>query len=70
MSKRRRAERTRVRLGGSIAVQDAKVLLDQHAIVGEVAQEMQLDGGSTREARTRVRRSGVCVKLEHNARTC
>jgi hypothetical protein len=70
MSKRRRAKRTRVRLRGSIAVQDAKVVLDQQAIGGEVAQETQLDGGSTWGARTRVRRSGVCGKSGHNVRTC
>jgi hypothetical protein len=39
LSKRRRAKRTRVQLGGSLVVQDAKDLLDQKAVVGEVAQE-------------------------------
>ena len=38
LSKRRRAKRTRVQLGGSLAVQDAKDQLDQKAGVGEVAQ--------------------------------
>jgi hypothetical protein len=70
LSKRRRAKRTRVQLGGSLAVEDAKDLLDQKAIVGEVAQEMQPDGGGIGGARTKVRCCGVCGKPGHNARTC
>jgi len=37
LNKRRRAKRTRVQLGGSLVVQDAKDQLDQKAGVGEVA---------------------------------
>ncbi len=70
LSKRRRAKRTRVRLGGSLAVQDAKNLLDHKAMGGEVAHEMQLDSGGAGEARTKVRCCGVCGKPGHNARTC
>jgi hypothetical protein len=70
LSKRRRAKRTRVQLGGSLAVEDAKDLLDQKAIVGEVAQEMQPDGGGIGGARTKVRCCGVCGKPGYNARTC
>ena len=33
-------------------------------------QETQLDGGSTRGVRTRLRCCGVCGKPGHNARTC
>jgi len=70
ISKRRRAKRTRVQLGGSLAVEDAKDLLDQKAVVGEVAQEMQMDGGGAGGVCTRVRCCGVCGKPGHNARTC
>ena len=70
LSKRRRAKRTRVQLGGSLAVQDAKDLLDQKAVVGEVAQEKEPDSGSAGGARTKVRCCGVCGKPGHNARTC
>jgi triosephosphate isomerase len=45
LSKRRRAKRTRVQLGGSIAVQDAKDQLAQKAGVGEAAQDKEQDGG-------------------------
>ena len=70
LSKRRRAKRTRVKLGGSLAVQDATDLLDQKAVGGEVVQEIQQDSSSTGGVRTKVRCCGVCGKPGHNARTC
>jgi hypothetical protein len=70
LSKRRRAKRTRVQLGGSLTVQDAKDLLDQKAVVGEVVQETQPDSGGTGGGRTKVRCCGVCGKPGHNVRTC
>jgi hypothetical protein len=39
LSKRRRAKKTHVRLGGTLAVQDAKDILDQKDINKQVAQE-------------------------------
>ena len=45
LSKRRRAKRTRVRLGGSLAIQDAQDLLDQKAVGREGVQEMQPGSG-------------------------
>ena len=70
LSKRRRAKRTRMRLGGSLAVQDAHDLLDQKAVGEEGVQETQPDSGSAGGGRTRVRCCGVCGKPGHNARTC
>ena len=70
LSKRRRAKKTRVQLGGSLAVQDAKDQLDQKAMVREVVQEKEQDSGSVVGVRTRIRCCGVCGKPGHNARTC
>ena len=70
LSKRRRAKRTRVRLGGSLAIQDAQDLLDQKAVGREGVQEMQPGSGDAGGGRTRVRCCGVCGKPGHNARTC
>ena len=70
LSKRRRAKRTRVKLRGSLAVQDATDLLDQKAVGGEVVQEIQQDSSSAAGGRTKVRCCGVCGKPGHNARTC
>ncbi|KAL2016134.1 hypothetical protein VTK56DRAFT_4225 [Thermocarpiscus australiensis] len=72
LSKRRRAKRTRIKLGGSLAVQDATDLLDQKAVGGEVVQEIQQDGSSAGgcHCHTKIRCCGVCGKPGHNARTC
>ena len=70
LSKRRRAKRTRVQLGGSLTVQEAQDLLDQKAGGGEEVQETQQDGSGAGGARTKVRCCGVCGKPGHNARTC
>ena len=70
LSKRRRAKRTRVQLGGSLTVQDAQDLLDQKAIGGGGVQETQLDSSGAGGGRTKVRRCSKCGKPGHNARTC
>jgi hypothetical protein len=70
LSKRRRAKKTRVRLGGSLTVQDAQGLLDRKAEGREGVQETQRDGSGASGARTKVRCCGVCGKPGHNARTC
>ena len=44
LSKRRRAKRTRIQLGGSLTVQGAQEALGQGAVGGEGVQEMQLEG--------------------------
>jgi hypothetical protein len=70
LSKRRRAKKTRVRLGGSLTVQDAEDLLDQKAVDEQVMQENRQGGSRGGGARTKVRCCGVCGKPGHNARTC
>jgi hypothetical protein len=70
LSKRRRAKRTRVQLGGSLTLQDAMDLLGPGAVGGEGVQETQPGSGGAGGGRTRVRCCGVCGKPGHNARTC
>ena len=70
LSKRRRAKRTRVQLGGSLTIQGAQEALGQEAVGGEGVQETQSGGSSTGGARTKVRCCSVCDKPGHNARTC
>ena len=70
LSKRKKAKRTRVQLGGSLAVQDAMDQLGQKAGGGEGAQDIQPDSGRAGGGCTRVRCCGVCGKPGHNARTC
>jgi hypothetical protein len=70
LSKRRRAKRTRVQLGGSLAVQDVQEVLGLGAVGREGVQEMQLDSSSVGRGCTRVWCCSVCGKPGHNARTC
>lgn len=70
LSKRRKAKRTRVRLGGSLTVQEAQGLLDLKDVGGEGVQETQPEGSGAEGGRTKVRCCGVCGKPGHNARTC
>jgi hypothetical protein len=70
LSKRRRAKKTRVRLGGSLTVQEAQDLLDQKAAGEQILQENRQNGSSIGGSRTKIRCCGVCGKPGHNARTC
>ena len=70
LSKRRRAKKTRVRLGGSLTVQEAQDLLDQTAVGEQIMQENRQSGGGAGGSRTKIRCCGVCGKPGHNARTC
>jgi hypothetical protein len=70
LSKRWRAKKTRVCLGGSLSIQAAEDLLDQKAVDEQVTQEMRQGGGSIKGGRMKVRCCGLCGKLGHNARTC
>jgi hypothetical protein len=70
LSKRRRAKKTRVRLGGSLSIQDAEDLLDQKAIDEQLLQENRQSGRRAGGARTKAQCCSVCGKPGHNARTC
>jgi hypothetical protein len=69
LSKRRRAKRIRIQLGGSLTLQDAIDLLGLGAVGGEGVQETQADSSSAGEGRMRVRCCSVCGKPGYNART-
>ncbi len=58
LSKRQRAKRTRVQLGGSLAVQDAQEVLGPGAVAGEGVQETQLGSSGAGGV---VRRFGAIV---------
>jgi hypothetical protein len=70
LSKRRRAKKTRVRLGGSLAIQDAIDLLDQKDVDKQVIQETRQGSSHRSEASTKARCCSACGKPGHNARTC
>jgi hypothetical protein len=70
LSKRRRAKKTRVQLGGSLTVQDAQDLLGQKAVGEKVVQDIQPDGPGAGGCSAKVRCCSTCRKPGHNARTC
>jgi len=70
LSKRRRAKKTRIRLEGSLTIQEAQDLLDQKAVGEQLVQETRQNGSSVGGSRTKIRCCGVCGKPGHNARTC
>ena len=70
LSKRRRAKKTRVRLGGSLTIGDAQDLLVQKEVQEQVERETRKNGGRRTRTETAPGRCGKCRKPGHNARTC
>lgn len=70
LSKRRRAKRARMRLGGLLTVQDAQDLLAKKSADENTPQDRQQNGSYAGGARSKSRRCGTCDKAGHNARTC
>ena len=70
LSKRRRAKKTRVRLGGSLTVQDGIDLLDQKDVEEQVKKEERQNGSRRRNTQAGVRHCSNCGKPGHNSRTC
>lgn len=70
LSKRRRAKKTRVRLGGSLTVEDANNILADKAVDQQLRQEMRRNGDAGGNDGRGLRRCGNCGNIGHNARTC
>jgi hypothetical protein len=70
LSKRRRAKKTRVRLGGPLTKEDAHDLLAQREVQEQVERETRENGGRRNRTETAPRRCSKCEKPGHNARTC
>ena len=70
LSKRRRAKKTRVRLGGSLTVGDAQDILLQKDIEEQIQQESRKSSGRQRGGQPSQQLCRNCKKPGHNARTC
>ena len=70
ISKRRKAKKTRVRLGGSLNSQDVQDLQDQKDVAQQVQQKMRENGAGSSRGQPRQRHCSRCGKPGHNARTC
>jgi hypothetical protein len=70
ISKRRKAKKTRIRLEGSLNLQDVQDLQDQKDIAQQIQQKMRENGAGSSRGQSRQRHCGNCGKPGHNARTC
>ncbi len=70
LSKRRRAKKTRVQLGGSLTVQEAEELLSQKAAEEQIISETRQSSKSAKKACTKALCCSACGKPRHNMRTC
>jgi hypothetical protein len=70
LSKRRRAKKSRIRLGGSLTIQDGIDLLDQKDVDEQLRGEDRRGGGQGGQARMKAPRCGNCGKPGYNIRTC
>lgn len=70
LAKRRRAKKTRVQHGGTLAIGEAQDLLDQKDVDRQLGEETRANSSCARRTRLREKHCGVCGKTGHNARTC
>ena len=70
LAKRRRANKTRVREGGTLSIGEGQDLLDQKDLDRQLGDETRASSSRARRAQPRERRCGTCGNTGHNARTC
>ena len=70
LSKRRRAEKARVRQGGTLTIEGAQDIITQRDIDEQVRRDIRVAGGSRGEGQPSGRHYRTCGKAGHNARTC
>jgi hypothetical protein len=70
LSKRRRAKKTRVRLGGSLTIKNRLDLLDQKDVDEQIKVEERKSSTQGGSSHTKVPRCSKCSKPGHNIRTC
>ena len=70
LSKRRRAKKTRLQLGGALTVGDTQDLLTQKDVKEQLEEEMSQVSGRKKSAQPTQRHCGNCGEAGHNARTC
>jgi hypothetical protein len=70
ISKRRRAKKTQIRLGGLFNSQDVQDFQDQKGVARQIKQEIRENDAGSNRGQPRQRHCGNCGKPGHNARTC
>ena len=70
LAKRRRASKTRVQYRGALSLEDSKALIASKTKGKHPAPDDGENVGSSKRAKTTLRRCGVCSETGHNTRTC
>ena len=70
LSKRRRAKKTQLQLGGSLSIQEAEDLVAEREVGKQIQEETRCGSRRTEGVEQRARRCGICSNTGHNARTC
>jgi hypothetical protein len=70
LAKRRRAKKSRVRLGEALSVQDAHDIIAQDEAVAQATRDLRRNSSSRAGGKLTQRRCGRCGNTGHNARTC
>lgn len=70
LSKRRRAKKSRIRVGGPLSMHDATDILADRDTQAQLEEEMRSRGGRTKRRTAGPRHCSTCGKTGHNSRTC
>ena len=70
LSKRRRAERTRLQDSGPLTGEKASQLLVEKGVVKQEGRNEGIEEGSSKQHKIGTRLGGICRKPRHNIRTC
>ena len=70
LAKRRRASKTRVQYRGALSLEDSKALIASKTKGKHPAPDDGENVGSSKRAKTILRRCSICSETGHNARTC
>jgi hypothetical protein len=70
LSKRQRAKKSRLQLGGLLSAPEANAILLEKGIVDARRENTRREGSSTEQAQLRTRRCNNYSQTGHNSRTC
>ena len=70
LGKRRRANKSRVRQGGALNIEDTNDISAQEEVDEQIRRDKRSRGVTRNEGQQGVRYYGTCRKSGHNTRTC
>ena len=70
LSKRRRAKRSQIQVGGPLSIYNATDILTDKDVQAQLEEEMRSGSGRTKRRATGPRHCSTCGKIGYNSRTC